>query len=133
MLGAIALRRGPSAAGEARAWLEEAMTVARELAMKPLEARTLAELGEAHLLAGRRNDAHANLAEAVGLLRSTAMHRWLGRRAPRDRCLSGANPAVQEAYLGVPDALATLAGRAREALDSSTLSDACGCRVEGSR
>jgi DNA-binding SARP family transcriptional activator len=77
VLGAIALRRGRQAVGEATTRLEEAIAVARELAMRPLEARSLAGLGEAHLLAGRRKDAHAHLAEAVSLFRSAAMHRWL--------------------------------------------------------
>jgi DNA-binding SARP family transcriptional activator len=77
VLGAIALRRGCSAVGEATARLEEANAVARELAMRPLEARSLAGLGEADLLAGRETEAQAHLAEAVSLLRSAAMHRWL--------------------------------------------------------
>jgi tetratricopeptide (TPR) repeat protein len=77
VLGAIALRRGRQAVGEASTRLEEAIAVARELAMRPLEARSLAGLGEAHLLAGRRKDAQAHLAEAVSLFRSAAMHRWL--------------------------------------------------------
>src|SRR5262249_20872116 len=81
VLGAIALRRGRPAVGEATARLEEAIAIARELAMRPLEARSLARLGEAHLLAGRRNDAQANLAEAINLFRSTAMHRWLAPAA----------------------------------------------------
>lgn len=85
VLGAIALRRGRSAVGEASARLEEAIAVARELSMRPLEARSLAGLGEAHLLAGRRRDAQAHLAEAVSLFRSAAMHRWL---APAEALLA---------------------------------------------
>jgi DNA-binding SARP family transcriptional activator len=81
VLGAIALRRGRPAVGEASARLEEAITVARELAMRPLEAHSLAGLGEADLLAGRRQDAHTHLAEAVSLFRSAAMHRWLAPAA----------------------------------------------------
>ncbi len=81
VLGTIALRRGRPAVGEASARLEEAITVARELAMRPLEAHSLAGLGEADLLAGRRQDAHAHLAEAVSLFRSAAMHRWLAPAA----------------------------------------------------
>jgi DNA-binding SARP family transcriptional activator len=77
VLGAVALRRGRSAVDEATARFEEANAVARELAMRPLEARCLAGLGEADLLAGRRQDARAHLAEAVSLLRAVAMHRWL--------------------------------------------------------
>ncbi len=85
VLGAIALRRGRPAVGEASARLEEAIAVARELAMRPLEARGLAGLGEAHLLAGRRKDAQPHLAEAVSLFRSAAMHRWL---APAEALLA---------------------------------------------
>ena len=80
VLGAIALRRGRSAVSEASARLEDANAVARELAMRPLEARSLAGLGEADLLAGRRKDAQVHLADAVSLLRSAAMHpcdQWL--------------------------------------------------------
>jgi tetratricopeptide (TPR) repeat protein len=78
VLGAIALRRGRPAIDEARARLDEAIAVSRSLAMRPLEARSLAGLGEADLLAGRRPNARSHLAEAVSLLRAAAMHRWLG-------------------------------------------------------
>ena len=81
VLGAIALRRGRSGVDEARARFEEGNAIARELAMRPLEARCLAGLGEADLLAGQPRDAQAHLAEAVSLLRSAAMHRWLAPAA----------------------------------------------------
>ena len=78
MLGAIALRRGRSAVGEAIAQLEEAIALARRLEMRPLEARALAGLGQAHLQGGKLTEAQSDLEEAVSLMRSTAMHRWLG-------------------------------------------------------
>src|SRR5262249_5663358 len=87
VLGAIALRRGRRAAGEARAQHQEAIAIARALAMRPLEARSLVGLGEAHLLAGRQKDARPHLVDAVGLLRSAAMHRWL---APAEALLAAA-------------------------------------------
>jgi len=77
-LGAIALRRGRPAVGEAIASLEEAIAVARQLGMRPLEARGLVTLGQAHLLLGRPKEAQPHLSEAVDLFRSTAMQRWLG-------------------------------------------------------
>ena len=77
-LGAIALRRGRPAVGEAIALLEEAIAVARQLGMRPLEARGLLTLGQAHLLIGRPKEAQPHLSEAVDLFRSTAMQRWLG-------------------------------------------------------
>jgi tetratricopeptide (TPR) repeat protein len=51
VLGTVALRRGHAAAGEAIARLEQAVALARELGMRPLEARGLAGLREAKLLA----------------------------------------------------------------------------------
>jgi len=81
VLGTLALRRGRSAVDEATARFEEGTALARELAMRPLEARCLAGLGEADLLAGRRQDAQAHLTEAVSLLRSAAMQRWLAPAA----------------------------------------------------
>jgi len=88
VLGAIALRRDPPAAGEALARHQEAVAVARTLGMRPLEARSLAGLGQAHLLAARPQEARSPLAEAVSLLRATGMHRWL---APAEALLAGSN------------------------------------------
>ena len=85
VLGAIALRRGRPAVGEAMAPLEEAIAVARELGMRALEARGLVTLGQAHLLVGRPKEAQPHLAEAVSLFRAAAMHRWL---APAEALLA---------------------------------------------
>jgi DNA-binding SARP family transcriptional activator len=87
VLAAIAVRRGRDGAREAVARSHEAIAVARELAMQPLQARALVELGQAHLLAGRRKEARPPLAEAVDLLRSMAMPRW---RAPAEALLASA-------------------------------------------
>jgi tetratricopeptide (TPR) repeat protein len=85
MLGAIALRRGRPATAEVVTQLENAITIARELGMRPLEARGLAGLGQAHLLSGRPVEAQPHLAEAVRLFRAAAMHRWL---APTEALLA---------------------------------------------
>src|SRR5262245_58870950 len=86
-LGAVALRRRPPQLEEALARFDEAIAIARAHAMRPLEARALAGLGEAHLLAGRPQEARVSFVEAVALFRSMAMHRWLG---PAEALLSGA-------------------------------------------
>jgi hypothetical protein len=53
--------------------------------MRPLEARGLVTLGQAHLLVGRPKEAQPHLAEAVSLFRAAAMHRWL---APAEALLA---------------------------------------------
>lgn len=74
VLGLVALRGGD---GDAAAQLERAVQLARQLQMRPLEARALAGLGEAQLALGRDAEAKRHLADAIAQFRALGMLRWL--------------------------------------------------------
>jgi tetratricopeptide (TPR) repeat protein len=59
------------------AWYREALALAEQLGMHPLLAHCHRELGKLYANAGRREQAHAELATAIALYRATDMTFWL--------------------------------------------------------
>ncbi|MBI2161539.1 MAG: sigma 54-interacting transcriptional regulator [Candidatus Rokubacteria bacterium] len=76
--GEIALRVGAGSPDAAIDRLGEALTLATELAMRPLVARCRAALGLAYRRAGKPTDAREHLSAAAALLREMGMTLWLG-------------------------------------------------------
>jgi tetratricopeptide (TPR) repeat protein len=67
----------PPVGDENGARYREAMTLAEELEMWPLQARCHLGLGKLYGRIGRRDDAHAELTTAVAMLREMGMTFWL--------------------------------------------------------
>jgi tetratricopeptide (TPR) repeat protein len=67
------------AAGPARAALEEAAGIARDIGLRPLLGRCRLALAEALRGAGEPESARAHLEQAAGLFREMDMRFWLGR------------------------------------------------------
>jgi hypothetical protein len=65
--------------------LDEALAIARELEMRPLEARTRLVLGRLHGEAGRRASARGELTRAISDFRDMRMTPW---RAEADALLA---------------------------------------------
>lgn len=62
----------------AHAYFERAMEVARELGMRPLEARSGLGLGQVHRLAGRKDQARSFLTSAIEQFQGIGMELWCG-------------------------------------------------------
>ena len=77
LLGEIALRRTPPDAEEAEHRFVEALTLAEELEMRPLQAHCHLGLGKLYRRAGRFDEARAELTTAVEMLREMGMTFWL--------------------------------------------------------
>ena len=77
-LGEIAASEAPANAEEAEGCYREALTLAEELEMRPLQARCHLGLGTLYRRIGRADDARAELAIAVAMLREMEMTHWLG-------------------------------------------------------
>jgi hypothetical protein len=71
----------PPAVGEAEGYYGQALSLAEELEMRPLQARTHLGLGRVLRLSGERERAEDHLATALGLLREMDMRFWLSRAA----------------------------------------------------
>ncbi|MBI4256359.1 MAG: sigma 54-interacting transcriptional regulator, partial [Candidatus Rokubacteria bacterium] len=76
--GEIALRASACPPDAAIDRLREALTLATELAMRPLVARCRAALGLAYHRAGRPADGREHLSAATALLREMGMTLWVG-------------------------------------------------------
>lgn len=77
-LGGIAAQTDPSAVGSAAEDLyEQALAIAEELGMRPLQAHTHLSLGKLYRRAGRAYDARAELNVAIDLYLSMEMRHWL--------------------------------------------------------
>ncbi|HSE06217.1 MAG TPA: tetratricopeptide repeat protein, partial [Methylomirabilota bacterium] len=81
LMGELAALSEPPAVGEAEAYYGQALALAEELEMRPLQARTYLGLGRLLRLAGDRDRAEDHLAKALGLLREMDMRFWLSRAA----------------------------------------------------
>jgi len=81
LMGELAGLSEPPAVGEAEAYYGQALTLAEELEMRPLQARTHLGLGRLLRLAGDRDRAEDHLAIALGQLREMDMRFWLSRAA----------------------------------------------------
>jgi tetratricopeptide (TPR) repeat protein len=77
VLGEFAAWGEPPAADHAEALLREALALAEELGMRPLQARCHLGLGKLYRRIGRAEDARAHLEQAVEMLRAMGMRRWL--------------------------------------------------------
>jgi tetratricopeptide (TPR) repeat protein len=81
LMGELSALSEPPAVGEAEAYFAQALTLAEELEMRPLVARTHLGLGRLLRLTGERDRAEDHLATALGLLREMDMRFWLSRAA----------------------------------------------------
>ncbi|HSB42803.1 MAG TPA: adenylate/guanylate cyclase domain-containing protein [Methylomirabilota bacterium] len=81
LLGELAAQSEPPAPGEAEGYYGQALALAEELEMRPLQARAHLGLGRLLRLTGDRDRAEEHLARALGLLREMDMRLWLSRTA----------------------------------------------------
>ena len=77
LYGEIAAQRTPLVVEPAAAYYRQAITLAEELGMRPLQAHCHLGLGTLFTRAGRREQARAALASAMALYRAMAMTFWL--------------------------------------------------------
>jgi tetratricopeptide (TPR) repeat protein len=77
LLGEIAARREPAKLDQAEAHYRQALALASELGMRPLQAHCHRGLGTLYAKIGRREQAHSELSTAIELYRAMAMTFWL--------------------------------------------------------
>jgi len=77
LLGDIAARRDAPAVEQATVYYQQALTLAEELGMRPLQAHCHLGLGALSLKRGQRQQAHAALTAAIHLYRAMGMIFWL--------------------------------------------------------
>jgi class 3 adenylate cyclase/tetratricopeptide (TPR) repeat protein len=77
LLGAIVARCEPPEAAPAEAHYQQALTLAEELGMRPLQAHCHCGLGTLYANIGRAEQAHTELSIAIDLYRSMDMTFWL--------------------------------------------------------
>ena len=77
LLGEIAARREPPEHGQAEAHYQQALALAKELGMRPLQAHCHCGLGTLYATVGQREQARAALATAIELYRAMNMTFWL--------------------------------------------------------
>jgi tetratricopeptide (TPR) repeat protein len=77
LLGDIAAHRDPPAAEEAEAHYRQALALAVELGMRPLQAHCHRGLGTLYAKTGQREPARAELSTAIELYRAMEMTFWL--------------------------------------------------------
>ena len=79
LLGEIAAHRAPPDVDEAAAHYRQALALAEELGMRPLQAHCHLGLGILYQRVGKREPARAALSTAIELLRAMEMTFWLPR------------------------------------------------------
>ena len=77
LLGEIAMRRDPPAVAPAEAHYQQALTMADELGMRPLQAHCHLGLGTLYAMTGQREQARVALSAAIALYRAMDMTFWL--------------------------------------------------------
>jgi hypothetical protein len=77
LLGEIAARRHPSESTQGEAHYRQALALADELGMRPLQAHCRLGLGKLYAPTGPRQQAHAELSAAIELYRAMDMTFWL--------------------------------------------------------
>jgi class 3 adenylate cyclase/tetratricopeptide (TPR) repeat protein len=77
LLGEIAAQRDPRQLAPAEAHYRQALTLAEDLGMRPLQAHCHRGLGTLYVKIGRREQAHAELSAAIALYRTMDMTFWL--------------------------------------------------------
>jgi tetratricopeptide (TPR) repeat protein len=71
------MRREPPDVDQAAAQYRQALALAEELGMRPLQAHCHLGLGTLYAKTGRREEAHAELCAAIDLYRAMDMTFWL--------------------------------------------------------
>jgi tetratricopeptide (TPR) repeat protein len=84
LMGEVAAAQTPPLVDEAAAAYREALEMAQEMGMRPLEARCRLGLGLLYQQAARPEEAHSEFAYAAEGLRALGMHTWLGRAESAD-------------------------------------------------
>jgi len=77
LLGAIAAQRDPSEHEQAEAHYRQALALAEELGMRPLQAHCHRSLGRLYAATGQREQARAELTTAIEMYRAMDMTFWL--------------------------------------------------------
>jgi len=77
LLGEIAAHRDPPEVAQAEASYRQALTLAEELGMRPLQAHCHRGLGTLYAMLGRQEQAHTELTTAIDLYRAIALTFWL--------------------------------------------------------
>ena len=77
LLGEVAMRREPPDVDQAAAHYRQALALAEELGMRPLQAHCHLGLGTLYARTGQRQQAHAELSAAIDLYRAMDMTFWL--------------------------------------------------------
>ena len=77
LFGEIAARRGPSEVEQAEAHYQQALALAEELGMRPLQAHCHLGLGTLYATTGQRDQARTALSTAIALYRAMDMTFWL--------------------------------------------------------
>ena len=77
LLGDIAAHRDPPESEQAEAYYRQALALAEELGMRPLQAHCHRGLGTLYAATGQREQARAELATAIALYRDMEMTFWL--------------------------------------------------------
>ena len=77
LLGDIAARREPTQAEQAEAYYRQALALAEELGMRPLQAHCHLGLGTLYVKTGQREQARTELSTAIELYRDMDMTFWL--------------------------------------------------------
>src|SRR5262249_52849851 len=77
LLGDIAARRDPPESEQAEAHYRQALALAEELGMRPLQAHCHYGLGTLYAVTGQREQARTELSTAIAMYRAMAMTFWL--------------------------------------------------------
>ena len=77
LLGAIAARRNPPQVEETEAHYRQALALAEELGMRPLQAHSHRGLGMLYVTIGQQEQASIALSTAIEMYRSMEMTFWL--------------------------------------------------------
>ena len=77
LLGEVAMRRESPDLDQAAAHYRQALALAEELGMRPLQAHCHLGLGTLYARTGQRQQAHAELSAAIDLYRAMDMTFWL--------------------------------------------------------
>jgi class 3 adenylate cyclase/tetratricopeptide (TPR) repeat protein len=77
LLGEIAARRDPPESAQTEAYYRQALVLANELGMRPLQAHCHRGLGTLYATLGRRDTARTALSTAIALYRAMDMRLWL--------------------------------------------------------
>ena len=77
LLGEIVMRRDPSDVAQAQAYYRQALALAAELGMRPLQAHCHLGLGTLYATTGQRQQARTALSAAIDLYHAMDMTFWL--------------------------------------------------------